>query len=79
MGYLFSGEKNIKIKEQEFESVTELINHVLLLKKQSPEKFEEFTKTLINQDNQLMPMFEAWLIANGKQAVLNNWKETLKP
>lgn len=77
LGYLLSSDKTLTVDKQVFTSIPDLINYILQLKSQSLDKFELFCKKLINIDNELTPQFEGWLIANGKQDIIHEWKHTI--
>lgn len=74
MGYLLSGQKKFRIKENEFENLSQLVSYMTLLLNDSYELFEEFCGMLINSDNELDTQFEAWLMALGKGEEIDSWR-----
>ena len=75
MGYLLSGQKKLKINENEFEDISQLVSYMTLLLNDSYDLFEEFCGLLINSDNELDAQFESWLMALGKGEEISKWKE----
>ncbi len=75
MGYLLSGQKKFRIKDNEFENISQLVSYMTLLLNDSYELFEEFCGMLINSDNELDTQFESWLMALGKAEEISKWKE----
>jgi hypothetical protein len=78
LAYLLSGNKDFVIDGQKFSTVEELIGYMNQLLENSADTFEKFCYKLIDSDNNLNEEFEAWLIAIGKRAELNTWKNNLK-
>ena len=78
LAYLLTGSREFVIDGKNFSTVEELINHMNNLLKNSADTFENFCYKLIDGDNNLNEEFEAWLIAIGKRAELNNWKNNLR-
>ena len=78
LAYLLTGSREFVIDGKNFSTVEELIEHMNNLLKNSADTFENFCYKLIDGDNNLNEEFEAWLIAIGKRAELNNWKNNLR-
>ena len=78
LAYLLTGSREFVIDGKNFSTVEELINHMNNLLKNSADTFENFCYKLIDGDNNLNEEFEAWLIAIGKRAELNKWKNNLR-
>ena len=74
MGYLLSGQKKLRVKENEFESVSQLVSYMTMLLNDSYELFEEFCGLLIDSDNELDTQFEGWLMTLGKAEEISKWK-----
>ena len=77
MGYLLSGQKKFRIKENEFENVSQLVSYMTLILNDSYELFEKFCGMLINSDNELDTQFEAWLMSLGKGEELDTWRNRM--
>lgn len=78
LAYLLTGNRDFVLDGKKFSTVEELIEHMNNLLKNSVEAFENFCYKLIDGDNNLNEEFEAWLIALGKRAELDNWKNNLR-
>ena len=77
MGYLLSGQKKFRIKENEFEALPQLVSYMTLLLNDSYDQFEEFCDMLIGSDGELDTQFEGWLMALGKGEEVSKWKEQI--
>ena len=77
MAYLLSGQKLYAIGEQRLKNVAELTAHMKGLLDSSYEEFEDFCHSLIGYDDTLDVQLEAWLIALGKRAELEAWRQQL--
>ncbi len=74
MGYLLSGQKKLKIRENEFETLPQLVSYMTLLLNDSYDLFEEFCGLLIDSQNELDVQFEGWLLAIDKGEELSKWR-----
>ena len=77
MGYLLSGQKKFRIKENEIEALPQLVSYMTLLLNDSYDQFEEFCDMLIGSDGELDTQFEGWLMALGKGEEVSKWKEQI--
>lgn len=77
LGYLLDKNKELVVDEVKFQNIEELINYVFYVKNKSLNQFEHFCRKMINVDGGLLPQFEAWLIAKGKQEILFQWKNMM--
>jgi len=78
LGYMLSNRKTFYKDEHEFASVNELILYLSELMNNSLAKFEEYSLSLIDENNELDVQLESWLIACGKESLINNWLEQLR-
>lgn len=77
IAYLLSGEKVLRIGNDQFRTPSELIEHMKSLLVSSYKGFEAFCHTLIAPNSTLNAQFEAWLISIGKKKELDVWKRRL--
>lgn len=77
MGYLLSGQKKFRIKENEFETLSQLVSYMTLLLNDSYEVFEEFCSLLIDSENELNTQFESWLRVLGKAEEIEKWRNNM--
>ena len=77
MLYRLMGKPRLIINGEEFDNTQGLTNHLLQLRLKSEIEFESFCHELIDYQNNLSAQFEAWIIANGKQDTLREWKKTI--
>jgi hypothetical protein len=75
MGYLLSGQKIFRIKDNEFENVSQLVSYMTLLLNDSYDTFEDFCGLLIDSHNELNTQFESWLLSLGKSEEVDNWRK----
>lgn len=78
--YMLSGQRILYLDGQEFHTLDELIGHMKRLLGENCEhleRFKQFCHKLMDHYDNLIPQFESWLIALGKQEELTRWKESL--
>ncbi len=79
--YLLSNQKILYVAGQEFHTLNELTSYMKELlgeNNEHLEQFKVFCHSLMDQYDNLIPALESWLIALGKRAALDSWKEEMK-
>lgn len=77
VGFALSGDKLLRIEEQSFGTVDELVRYMKSLLTEDFSRFERFCDKIISRDSVLDVQFEAWLNSLGKRAEVEKWREEL--
>lgn len=79
--YMLSGQKVFYTAGQEFHNVDELVFYMKKLlgpNHENIEQFKEFCHGLMDHYKELIPAFESWLIALGKQKEIEAWRTSME-
>jgi len=74
LAYLLGARNSMIINEIEYDSIDGLANEMAETARKSFSDYINLCKKLIRADRSLDPQFEAWLTANGKLNIVNEWK-----
>lgn len=74
MAYLLSNHKILHIEGQKFGSIEDLSFYLQSLLNKSADTLSHFCHLIIDENSELNPQFEAWLIAHGKYNELADWR-----
>ena len=77
MAYTLSGQKLLLLEGEKFRTTGELANYMRSVLEKSVSRFETLCHKLIDYDGNLDFQLETWLIALGKQAELDRWREAI--
>lgn len=77
MAYLLSGQKILGVGAKRFRTIGELSLHLQDLLDHSVDAFRRFCHLMVDYHGNLDSQMEAWLIAQGKHAELNNWHKLM--
>ena len=85
LGYMLSDQKTLVLEvkdskaaaSKEFRNVDAIADYMLQLLDQSQETFDRFCRMLLDENDELNPQFECWLIATGKQKAIDDWRNEL--
>ena len=76
LGYMVSGEQGLVVNGMQFDSIDSLAAYIATIVNR-PNEFSAFYMKLMNDQNELDPQFESWMIARGKRNELAAWKQNL--